>query len=100
MVANVGDLNRFGSVDTSVLERFNEIDLVLSSAAVGAPNENNGFGCSTDVGGLINTFSRTDTFFVSSTVVEADGIAVSVTSDETVDGEPNFGDPNVGAEVP
>lgn len=97
--ANVGALNRFGSVDTSVLGRFNEIDLVLSSVAVGA-NENIAFGFSAGAGGWINTLSSTVTLFFWSTAAGADGVAVSVTSDEMVAGEPNFGDPNVGADEP
>lgn len=100
VAASVGALNKFGSFDTSVLGRFNEIDLVLSSVAVGVTNENIGFGFSPDGAGWINTFSRTVTPCFCSTVVGADGVAVSVTSDVTVAGEPNFGDPNVGADEP
>lgn len=97
VVPIVGTLKRFGSVDTSVLWRFNEIDLVLSSVELGAPNKNVGFGGSTDVAGWITTFSRTFTLFFS---FVADDDAVSVTSDENVVGEPNFGAPNAGAVEP
>lgn len=101
MAANVGVLKRFGSVETSVLGRFNEIDFDLSSLAIGAPNENIGFGFSADgAGDWTNTFSRMVTPFVSPMVVGADGVAVSVTSDDTAAGEPNFGDPNDGADEP
>lgn len=96
--ANVGALKRFRSVETSVLGRFNEIDLVLSS---GAPNENIGLGCATEAGDWLETFSRTFTPPVSVAAIDADGVAVSVTSDENVAaGEPNFDDPNVGADEP
>lgn len=98
-MANVGALKRFRSVETSVLGRFNESDLVFSSA--GAPNENIGFGCATDADDWIKTFSKTFTPPVSVAVIDVDGVAVSVTSDENVAaGDPNFDDPNVGADEP
>lgn len=101
VAANVGALNRFRSVETSVLGRFNEIDLVLSSVAVGAPNEKIGLGCATEAGDWIETFSEIFTPPVSVAAIDADGVAVSVTSDENVAaGEPNFDDPNVGADDP
>lgn len=101
VVANVGALKRFRSVETSVLGRFNEIDLVLSSVEVGVPNENNGFGWATEAGDWIKTFSKTFMPAVSGAEIDVDGFAVSVTSDENVAAvEPNFDDPNVGADEP
>lgn len=102
VAVNVGVLNRFGSFDTSEFGRLS--DLLLSSGVFVAPNENVGFGCSIGAGGLINTLSRTVTFFFSlkifAVVDAAVVVVVSVTSDEATVGEPNFGDPNVGAAAP